>query len=170
MHRSQKCIFVSHCILAQISVAKGLAKKSPAIIKQVVQFCMDNDINIFQMPCPEIQCEAGGVDRDLHGKKWYDENGLRATSKHIAKEQVCYMNKFVSSGADILAIVGIEFSPACAPTYLNKGRSVIKGKGIYIEELVAELKLYALDIPIIGINQRWHKKAQKQLSELLLVK
>lgn len=167
MLRSKKCAFISHCLLAQITVAKGLAKKSPAIVKQVVQFCMDNDINIFQMPCPEINCEAGGVERDLHGKKWYDDNGLRETSKQIAREQVCYMKKMTDSGADILAIIGIEFSPACAPTYLNKGRSIIRGKGIYIEELTAELRLQDLDIPIIGINQRWHRKAQKQLDELL---
>lgn len=167
MHRSQKCVFVSHCLLAQITVAKGLAKISPAMVKQVVQFCLDNDINVFQMPCPEINCKAGGVERDLHGKKWYEDNGLRNTSEQIAKEQACYMQKLISAGANILAIIGVEFSPACAPTYLNKGRSITRSKGIYIEELIAELKLQGLDIPIIGINQRWHRKVQRQLNELL---
>lgn len=168
MLRSQKCAFVSHCLLAQITVAKGLAKTSPAMAKQVVQFCMDNDINIFQMPCPEIHCKAGGVERDLHGKKWYEDNGLRETSREIAKTQVCYMKKLIGSGANILAIIGVEFSPACAPTYLNKGRSIIRSKGIYIEELIAELQLQGLQIPIIGIKQSWHRKAQKQLNELLV--
>jgi len=167
MLRSKKCVFVSHCLLAQITVAKGLAKTSPAMAKQVVQFCMDNDINIFQMPCPEIHCEAGGVERELHGKKWYEDNGLRTTGKQIAKEQVCYMKRMIDSGANILAVIGVEFSPACAPTYLNKGRSIVRSKGIYIEELIAELKFQGLKIPIVGINQRWHRKVQKQLNELL---
>ncbi|MBW8000802.1 MAG: hypothetical protein FVQ80_02110 [Planctomycetes bacterium] len=168
MNRSGKCVFISHCLLAQVAVAKGLAKFSPAIVKPVIQFCLDNDINIFQMPCPEIHCEAGGVERDLHGKVWYENNGLRKTSQQIAKDQTNYMSNLISAGTSILAIIGVEFSPACAPTYLNKGRTIIKDKGIYIEELQQELKLRGLQIPFIGINQRWHKKMKKQLDELLI--
>ncbi len=73
----------------------------------------------------------------------------------------------INAGLDILAVIGVEFSPACAPTYLNKGRSIIKDKGIYIEELQQELKLQELQIPFIGINQRWHKKLEKQLNSIL---
>ena len=167
MHRSRKCVFVSHCLLAQVTVAKGLAKFSPAVVKPVIQFCLDNDINIFQMPCPEVLCEAGGLIRDLHGKKWYEDKELRKTSRQIAHEQIIYMANLISSGASILAIIGVEFSPACAPTYLNKGRAIVKGKGIYIEELQRELEHIDLRIPFIGINQRWHKKTKKQLDELL---
>ncbi len=168
MNRSKKCVFISHCLLAQVTVAKGLAKVSPAIVKPVVQFCLSNDINIFQMPCPEVLCDMGGLERELHGKKWYEDNGLRETSARIAKEQTNYMKGLVNAGLDILAIIGVEFSPACAPTYLNKGRSVIKDKGIYIEELQQELKLQELQIPFIGINQRWHKKLEKQLNGILM--
>ena len=167
MNRSKKGVFISHCLLAQVTVAKGLAKISPAIVKPVAQFCLDNDINIFQMPCPEVLCEMGGLERQLHGKIWYENNGLRKISTRIAKEQVNYMKALINAGLDILAIIGVEFSPACAPTYLNKGRSVIKDKGIYIEELQQELKLQELQIPFIGINQRWHKKLEKQLNGIL---
>ena len=167
MNRSKKCVFISHCLLAQVIVAKGLAKVSPAIVKPIVQFCLSNDINIFQMPCPEVLCEMGGLERQLHGKMWYENNGLRKISTRIAKEQVNYMKELINAGLDILAIIGVEFSPACAPTYLNKGRSVIKDKGIYIEELQQELKLQELQIPFIGINQRWHKKLEKQLNGIL---
>jgi len=167
MNRSKKCVFVSHCLLAQVVRAKGLVKVSPAIVKQVVQFCMDNDINVFQMPCPELLCAAGGLGRDLHGKAWYEKNGLRETSSEIAKEQVNYMAKLIRAGFEILAIIGVEFSPACAPSYLNRGRRIVKGKGIYIEELERELKLQKLRIPFIGVNQRWTRKLEKQLDEML---
>ena len=170
MNRSRKCVFVSHCLLAQVVMAKGLVKHSPAIVKQVVQFCMDNDINIFQMPCPELLCAAGGLGRDVCGKGWYEKNGLRETSSQIAKEQVNLMVKLIRSGLNVLAIVGVEFSPACAPSYLNKGRCILKGKGIYIEELERELKLQKLRVPFIGVNQRWTIKLKKQLSEILCQK
>ncbi len=167
MNRSNKCVFISHCLLAQAVMAKGLVKLSPAIVKQVVQFCMDNDINIFQMPCPELLCAAGGLGRDIHGKGWYEKKGLRETSSQIAKEQVNHMVELARAGFEVLAVLGLEFSPACAPTYLNKGRRIIKGKGIYIEELEQELKLQKLQVPFIGVNQRWTRKLEKQLSEML---
>ncbi len=103
MNRSKKCVFVSHCLLAQVVRAKGLVKVSPAIIKQVVQFCMDNDINVFQMPCPESLCAAGGLRREVHGKAWYEKNGLRETSSKIAKEQVNYMVELKESGFAVVA-------------------------------------------------------------------
>lgn len=167
MNRSKKCVFISHCLLAQAVMAKGLVKLSPAIVKQVVQFCMDNDINIFQMPCPELLCAAGGLDREVHGKGWYEKNGLRETSSQIAKEQVNHMVKLARAGFEVLAVIGLEFSPACAPSYLNKGRRIVKGKGIYIEELERELKLQKLQVPFIGVNQRWTRKLEKQLSRML---
>ena len=167
MNRSNKCLFISHCLLAQVVMAKGLVKLSPAIVKQVVQFCMDNDINIFQMPCPEFLCAAGGPGRNARGKGWYEKNGLRETSSQIAKEQAKYMVKLTRAGLEVLAIIGVEFSPACATIYLNKGRRIVKGKGIYIEELERELKLQKLQVPFIGVNQRWKRKLEKQLEDIL---
>ncbi|MHC4228936.1 MAG: hypothetical protein ACYSWW_23050 [Planctomycetota bacterium] len=167
MNRSKKCIFVSHCLLAQGVVAQGLAKLSPAAVKPVVEFCLDNDINIFQMACPEVLCAAGGLVRNVRGKSWYENNGLRETSSEIAKEQVKYMVDLTRLGFKVLAVIGVEFSPACAPSYLNKGRRIIKDKGIYIEELEQELQFQKLRIPIIGLNQRWMRKLRKQLDDVL---
>lgn len=139
------------------------------MVKPVIQFCLDNDINLFQMPCPEIKCESGGVTRDLHGKIWYENNGLREISSQIAKEQVAYMKDLTNNGFRILAIMGVEFSPSCSPTYLNKGRKIVRNKGIFIEEIECQLKKQNLQIPFIGVNQNWNKKLAKQLSELLVL-
>jgi len=167
MNRSKNCVFLSHCMLAQAVRANGLAKNFPAAIKPVVQFCLDNDINMMQMPCPEMNCLAGGLDREPHGKTWYEKNGLRKTSSNIAKTQVAYMNDLVINGFNILAIIGIEFSPACAPEYLNKGPTITKDQGIYIEELKKELEKKKLNIKFLGVNTRWHKKLKRDLDALL---
>ena len=139
MKRSKKCVFLSHCLLAQTVRANGLAKYFPGPVKPVVQFCLDHDINMIQMPCPEVLCEAGGLVRDPHGKAWYEQRGLRETCSKISKEQAAYAKTLVEAGNEILAIIGMEFSPACATTYLNKGRTIRKDRGIFIEELEKEL-------------------------------
>jgi len=168
MIRSKNCVFLSHCIFAQAVRAEGLAKKFPAAISPVVQFCLDNSINMFQMPCPEMQCMAGGLGRKPHGKTWYEKNGLRETAATIASNQVAYMKELTLRDFNILAIIGIEFSPACAPKYLNRGAVIIKDKGIYIEELEKRMEENNLEIPFLGVNTRWHKKLKHDLEAILV--
>ncbi len=165
--RSRNCVFVAHCVLAQCVRAVGISKNFPAIIKPVVEFCAEHEINIFQMPCPELLCEAGGFGRTSHGKVWYEKHGMRGLAQKLAKEQVAYMKGFVDNGFKIKAIIGIDFSPACAVNYINRGPVIIKERGIFIEELAAELKRAKLKIPFIGINERAPKKLAKELAALL---
>ena len=152
--RSTRCVFISHCILAQCVRANGLARYYPGPVKPVLQFCLDHNINMMQMPCPETLCASGGLGRDPHGKVWYENNGLRETASKIAEGQVAYMRELSSNGYQILAIIGMEFSPACAVTYLNKGPVIYKAQGIYIEEVQKLLGEANLEIPFIGVNQR----------------
>lgn len=167
MNRSRRCVFLSHCLLAQAVRAKGVAKYFRAAVKPVVQFCLDNDINMIQMPCPETLCPAGGLGREPHGKAWYEKRGLRTTSTAIAKEQAAYMKSLIENGMHVLAVIGMEFSPACAVTYLNRGTRIVKGRGIYIEELRDEMSNLSIEVPFIGVNQRWLKKLDKELNQLL---
>ena len=148
-------------------MADGLVKHFPGAIRPVIEFCLDNDIAIMQMPCPETLCAAGGLGRTRHGKQWYEKNGLRNVSSEIAAGQIAYMERLLDGGFQILAIIGVEFSPACAVNYLNKGRTIRAGQGIYVEELRTALEALGLTIPFIGISQRWHKKMKKDLDGLL---
>ena len=167
MKRSMKCVFTSHCLLAQVVRAEGIVKHSPGPVKAVVQFCLDNDINIIQMPCPESNCMAGGLGRAPHGKTWYERNGLREVCKEIAGDQVAYMCRLIEYGAEILAVIGVEFSPACAVGYLNRGPIIEKDSGIFVEELKRELNRVRIEIPFIGVNERWHRKLKQQLGDLV---
>lgn len=167
MRRSNRCVFLSHCLLAQLVRAKGLAKYFPAAVKPVIQFCLDNDINMIQMPCPESRCAAGGLRRDPHGKVWYERNGLREVAVRIATEQVDYMSELISAGYRVLAIIGVEFSPACAVNYLNRGPIIQKDRGIFVEEIQRRLRARKIEIPFIGVNQRALKKLDRQLKEML---
>lgn len=119
------------------------------------------------MPCPESRCAAGGLGRDPHGKVWYERNGLREVAKTIADGQVDYMLELTKAGYRILAILGVEFSPACAVNYLNRGPIITKDRGILVEELQRGLRERKLNIPFIGVNQRALKKLARQLNEMI---
>lgn len=164
--RSRKCVFVSHCLLAQGVMAEGVVKQFPGPVRPLLEFCLENDINIMQMPCPETLCAAGGLGRSPHGKGWYEANGLRETSREIADGQADYMEALKSSGYEILGIVGVDFSPACGVSYLNRGRRIVKDQGIYVEELRAALTERNLEVPFVGFHQRWHKKFGRELAGL----
>ena len=165
--RSRRCVFISHCIMAQCVRANGIVKYFPGPIKPVMQFCLDNDINVMQMPCPEFRCSAGGLGREPHGKKWYETNGLRDVARKVAEEQVAYMVELTRGGYEILAILGMEFSPACAVEFLNRGPVIYRDKGIYVEELAELMGKSSLKVPFIGVNQRAHKKLERQLNAML---
>lgn len=165
--RSRDCVFVSHCILAQCVMAEGVVRSHPAIIRPVVEFCLANDINIIQMPCPETNCSTGGLGRPPRGKAWYERNGLRETAAGIAAGQLDYMERLRRGGMDILAVIGVEFSPACAVTYLNKGRSIVRDEGILIEELRRGMTARGLDIPFIGVAAKWERRMERDLQALL---
>jgi predicted secreted protein len=148
-------------------MAEGVVRHHAASVSPVIEFCLKNEINIFQMPCPETLCMSGGLGRVPHGKMWYEKNGLRDTSAGIAENQVAYMVRLRDAGMEILGVIGVEFSPACAVNYLNRGRSIVKDEGIYVEELKMRLAVAGIEVPFIGINPRWAKKMMTDLEALI---
>jgi len=165
--RSRRCVFVSHCLLAQGIMAQGVVRHFPGPVRPILEFCLEHDLNIMQMPCPESRCLAGGLNRTPHGKQWYENHGLRETARKIAEDQAGYMRALADEGFEILAIIGVEFSPACAVNYLNRGPAIYRDQGIYMEELRKCLTACDLDVRFIGINQRWHKKLRQDLDSLV---
>jgi len=148
-------------------MAEGVVRHHPAIMRPVVEFCLANDINIVQMPCPETQCAAGGLGRQPHGKSWYERNGLRDTAAAIAAGQLDYMERLRAAGIEILAVIGVEFSPACAVTFLNKGRSIVRDEGIFIEELRKGMAERGLEVAFIGVAAKWERRIERDLRALL---
>lgn len=164
VERSDNFVLMSHCILAQATRAEG-CEKSPSAIDYVVRFCLDNEINMVQMPCPETLFPLGGLPRDPHGKKWYEANGFRAFCKELVKSQVAYAKLLTDAGNNIVGIIGVHFSPACS-TIKDSG-SVYMQHGIYMEELelaLADVELYP---KFISTNPDWHNRLAMDLSSLI---
>ena len=47
--RAGKLLFLSHCMLNQNACVRGLASQ-PAVIREIVDLALDNDVAIYQMP------------------------------------------------------------------------------------------------------------------------
>ena len=166
--RSRRCVFVAHCLLAQGVMTEGRVRHHPGAVRPILEFCLEHDLNIMQMPCPESRCPAGGINRAPHGKKWYEANGLRETAQRIAEGQVEYIGTLVDAGFEVVGVIGVELSPACAVNYLNRGAALYRDQGIYVEELQKCLAERGLSVPFVGVHQRWMKKLRKDLNKLLL--
>lgn len=160
--RSKNCVLLAHCILAQTVRADG-CEKAPAIITQVVEFLMREQINIIQMPCPETLFI--GLPRPPHGKKWYEQHGFRDHCRKIADDQAEYCKTLEEAGNRIVAILGVEFSPACS-TIQNSGIAY-RPYGIYIEELVSSLGNAGIHPKTISINPGWKHKMEQSFAELV---
>lgn len=165
--RSKRAVLVSHCILAQGVMAEGLVRDYPAIVRPVIEFCMDHDLNIIQMECPESHCIAGGIRRRPRGKAWYEKHGLRITCRELASRQVAQIGLLMLGGIDVVGIIGVDFSPACAVNFLNKGRSIQRDSGIFIEELRVALAAEKIDLPFIAISPKWKAKMRRDLENLI---
>jgi hypothetical protein len=77
------------------------------------------------------------------------------------------MKQLIDAGCIVLAVVGMEFSPACAVNYMNRGARIHKDKGIYVEELQAAMIKQNITVPFVGVNQRALKKLQRDLQALI---
>jgi len=111
------------------------------------------------MPCPELL--YGGFDRSPHPKSWYDNTEFRIICRNCAEQVVEQVGKYVKNGYQVVGIIGVEYSPSCAIEMLqvnvNGESKLVRGQGIFIEELLQELDTKDLsNVPIIGtcINKK----------------
>jgi len=165
MKRSKKVVFVPFCLLAQGFRAEGIVKKFPAIVKPVIDLLEEYQINIVQMPCPELEYE--GIKRKPAGKARYDNETYRKICKKYANQIVSFIEDLIKNEYEISAILGIENSPSCAVNYLFEKGKRVKGYGVYIEELKKKLEEKEFDIPFLGVDIYGINKTISELKEIL---
>lgn len=165
MKRSKKVIFVPFCLLAQGFRAEGIVKKFPAIVKPVVDLLEGYQINLIQMPCPELEYE--GIKRKPASKAKYDNETYRNICKKYANQMTSFIKELIGNGYEVLCILGIENSPSCAVSYLfEKGRRV-RGTGVYMEELKKKLEEEKIDIQFLGVDIYGMNKTIFELRKIL---
>lgn len=167
MNRSNRFVFVPFCTCAQGVRATGIVKKYAATIRPVMDLLIKNDINIVQMPCPELFFD--GFHRRPCGKPQYDTPGNRKVCRSVADDVVELVKMFKDNGRKIEAILGIDYSPSCAVNFIagRPPQRRLTGKGIYIEELQAALHEVQIKVPFIGIQVYQIDKTLAELRQLI---
>ncbi len=129
------------------------------------------NIDIVQLPCPEFSFfRKLGIVRTPKGIKYYESlEGFNEFCDVLSKDIFNEILFFQSSGYKIVAIVGIEHSPTCAVNYMYTNIGTIHRKGIFFNKIYEQLETHDMEIPFIGINRNFYKKAICEIEKLFNV-
>lgn len=169
--RSRKVAFLAYCLLDQNARAEGIAEHLGSV-SEIVETLIRNGVGMAQMPCPELL--HGGFDRTPHPKSWYDNKEFRGVCRKCAEQVSELARKYVENKYQVVGIIGVEHSPSCAVEVLqvkmNGERRLVKGQGVFIEELLEELGSRGLgNVPMIGayIDKRRVKSTCRELEKVI---
>ena len=160
--RSKKVIFIAHCLLNQNAISDGTAVY-PAAFKDIIDFFLNADISIVQMPCPEFCCL--GLDRgNIHGADSpvvVENTRIRSAMKNdstnmklsrLADYVVQQIIEYKKYGFEIIGIIGANRSPNCGVETTSDNNAEINGMGLFVEKIVKRLSEENISVPMIGIK------------------
>lgn len=108
--RSGKLVFLSHCILNQNACVRGLASQ-PAVIREMVDLALDNDVAMYQMPCPEVTYL--GSMRWGQVKKMYANPMFRGHCRQIVGQICDQIQTYRDNDHQVVGIILRDGSPTC---------------------------------------------------------
>jgi predicted secreted protein len=109
------------------------------------------------MPCPELA--FGGARRFWGVHEQFDTQLYREHCRRLAKLVAAVMQQHTTAGDDVVLIgvdssptMGIDFTPSAPhwagqPNIVEDDSTLVRGDGIFIEELKAELEARGLPLP-----------------------
>ncbi len=118
---------MSHCILNQNVRYFGGACRG-CCVREIVEQCLDSDLGIVQMPCPEQHAWGGVTKRWLlmaygakgtflyHMRRLFLPLILLYTKliyRRLAKTTADQVNDYLVSGYSVIGVIGIDGSPSC---------------------------------------------------------
>jgi predicted secreted protein len=173
--------FVAHCLLNQNAKVDGGARTA-GVYSPLVEELRAHGWRIEQMPCPELAFT--GLHRFWAVKEQLDTTAFRRHCRRIAQAVASAIEAHTERGDDVV-LVGLEGSPTMGvcvtssdgelggrPAWPEGSSELAPGRGIYIEELAAELAERGLPMPrAMGISHHLpdHDPAAERaaLAELL---
>lgn len=125
-----------------------------------MQLLLDNDINIIQMPCAEVEF-GNNLIREPKGIGKYDTKEFNEHCEKLATKVSKQLKQLLISDYEVIAILGIEQSPSCCVNYIYTNKGMEKRMGLFMGKLYEKIK--DLNIHIIGINRKYITKSLKEL-------
>jgi predicted secreted protein len=156
-----KVAFVAHCLLNQNSRVAGGAY-CPGVYSPLVDELRARDYELAQLPCPELA--FAGLNRFWAVREQYDTIAFRRHCRSLVAGVASAIAAHVQRGDDIV-LVGVDGSPTMGVAITSSdaargGRpeweddvDLADGRGILIEELLAELRARGVAEPrVMGIR------------------
>jgi predicted secreted protein len=157
-----KVAFVAHCMLNQNAKTVGGAL-CPGVYSPLVEELREHGWEIAQMPCPELTFT--GLNRFWAVREQYETLSYRRHCRRIVGAVAGAVSAHIALGHEVV-LVGLEGSPSMGvrvtssdparvgrPEWPDGAPELTPGRGILIEELLAELAERGLPAPrAIGIT------------------
>ena len=137
--RGDQVVLLSHCLLNENTRYLGGAARV-GCVREIVDACAVAGLGMVQMPCPEEAAWGGVLKRRLllaYGSSRWLPRPLRPVLlravlaytrllyRRLARDTARRVADYRSSGADVVAIVGVDGSPSCGVvTTLDMGRAL----------------------------------------------
>lgn len=154
----KRIALIAHCLLNQNSKVEDGALR-PARWEPLIDLLRERGYLIRQMPCPELG--FAGARRFWAVREQYDTIGFRRHCRRLASLVASVIAQHASAGDDVVLIgidtspaMGVDFTPS-APDWGGKPQiddnaydsTYVRGDGIFIAELRAELEQRGLPMP-----------------------
>lgn len=180
-------VIVSHCILNNHSKIKrydNITREIDISTRKFIEFLLDEEIGIVQMPCPESHCY--GLNRWGHTKNQFNHPHYRSECRELFHPILNQLINYENTGYNVLAIIGMYGSPTCGventcigdwggeisanPNLRRMVNEIKKSKesGIFIEEIKEILDDNGLNIPILEYNRRHMDTLMRNIVNLKL--
>lgn len=155
--RRRRLVAVIECILNQNARDVGAATY-PALNTALLQLCLQYDIGILQIPCPEMRFM--GLRRERPPEKTIrevlDTPAGRQCCRAISQDLVNTIQEYRKNGCRVLAILGgnpespgCAVHPECHPTDSVR---LTEQAGVLMRVLQEELRARQIEIPFRGIR------------------
>lgn len=122
------------------------------------------------MPCMETMYHGGtrtGLNRKPQGMKAYDVPEFRKFCDAQARQMVEQVSGIIASGYEVVAILGMEYSPSCAVKIQYPPKKGDANRGVFMRAVMHRLDEQGFNIPFLGINRRGIRPTLSRLTLIL---
>jgi len=169
--RSGRILLVIECILNQNARDHGAAS-CPAMNRRLVEYCLQQDVALLQIPCPEIRALGWRRERQPGQsiRAALDTPAGRNHCRQLAQETADRIEQYLAAGYTILGVVGgNEQSPGCAvhPADPQPGHSSLTAdSGLLMQALETAFLQRDLAIPIMPLRDAEAEKLERDMQQL----
>jgi predicted secreted protein len=159
LDRVARVAFVAHCLLNQNAKVDGGAR-CPGVYSPLVALLRERGWELEQMPCPELAFT--GLNRFWAVREQLDTLAFRRHCRRIAAAVAGAVAARIARGDEVV-LVGLEGSPSMGvrvtssdpqrggrPEWPDGAPELTPGRGILVEELLAELERRGVPAPRAG--------------------